>query len=869
MLVVLVSAGLATGLGRAADAPAPAILQDQVERANVLARASQAVVCIFAESSLAGGGSGVLISPLGYGLTNFHVVQEMLATRRGFGGLNDGRLYPLKVLGLDPAGDTALFRLQGREVFPFAPLGDSDELEIGEAVAAIGNPFLVAEDFTPTITYGIISGLRRYQPGQNNLLEYADCIQVSSSINPGNSGGPLFDRFGRVIGINGRGSFEERGRVNVGLGYAISINQIKRFLPTLLAGRLCEHAALGATVRELDDKLIFDAVQDLAPAAKAGIEPGDELVRFAGRRMRTSNDFVNLLTTLPADWPVSFTVRHGSAERAAAARTERAPLPQAGIYEPDPEENSALAQRLSRGVRAVFGLESAPKAGAEHPDWRVRLRFDQADMDAKLVFTTDGLRVVPAEAPAGAPAAPDAAASGPASAPVAPLQLASQLLAILDPRAVLGRVVLGGAEHDGRIEVVVEQPAVDGAAIRWYCDLFTGDLRRIRLGDSGQSGFREWVVRREAQAIAGTLGWRLECEDQQARGLTALQLDAAPQVATDTSFIPEPQKRGIGPSDDLRIGGAFGPAIAAAQARVVKLYGRGIGRATAYGSGVIISTAGEIVTGLSSLLESPTLRVALPDGRRAIAKVVARDEQRQLALLKCDVKCEAAFELTSSADLKPGDWLVAASNTFKVAEGPEAVSVSAGIFSGRVTLAARRRQQEFVYDGLVLLTDVIVSTPGAEGGALVDSTGRLVGLLGKAVTSKRTNTWISYALPVEEVAAFVQAARQPGGLVTATRPVTPTLIPASRPVDIGIRLFDLGGTSMPPYVERVRPGSLASAAGLAVNDLLLTVAGEHVATCAEARTALERLQLGRTVELSIKRNNEVVLLQLSTAGATP
>ena len=92
--------------------------------------------------------------------------------------------------------------------------------------------------------------MHRYQYPAGTLLEYTDCIQTDAAINPGNSGGPLFDAEGRLIGINGRGSFEKRGRVNVGVGYAISINQIKNFLGRLKSGRIVDHATLGARVAQ-------------------------------------------------------------------------------------------------------------------------------------------------------------------------------------------------------------------------------------------------------------------------------------------------------------------------------------------------------------------------------------------------------------------------------------------------------------------------------------------------------------------------------------------------------------------------------------------------------------------------------------------
>jgi S1-C subfamily serine protease len=150
------------------------------------------------------------------------------------------------VCGIDKVGDVALIKLVPKEKgkpFPFVQIGDSDKVKAGDWSLAMGNPFSLAMDFSPTVTYGLISGVNRYQPPEGKgLLEYTDCIQIETSINPGNSGGPLFNMQGELIGINGRGSFEKRGRVNVGVGYAISINQIKRFIGLLKSGRFVDHA---------------------------------------------------------------------------------------------------------------------------------------------------------------------------------------------------------------------------------------------------------------------------------------------------------------------------------------------------------------------------------------------------------------------------------------------------------------------------------------------------------------------------------------------------------------------------------------------------------------------------------------------------
>lgn len=346
---------------RADDTP-DAVL-DQVraaeqQRIDVMARAARSVVCIFDESR-SGGGSGVLITPDGYGLTNFHVVAGMSKTGRGFGGLSDGKLYPLEVLGLDPTGDVAMFRLSGRDNFDAAPLADSDTVQLGDWVFAMGNPFLLAEDYSPTATHGLVSGVHRYQFGASGrALVYTDCIQVDASINPGNSGGPLFNMAGQVIGINGRASFEVRGRVNVGAGYAISINQIKRFIPALRAGLLTEHGSLGATVIDLGyNKVVFEKMLEPSVASAAGIDVGDQLLRFGGHDIHSSNQFANALGVYPANWPVAVEFQRGSKQFSAVVRLERLPLnmPGAAQFKTNAALNRSETKRVLEACRRELG----------------------------------------------------------------------------------------------------------------------------------------------------------------------------------------------------------------------------------------------------------------------------------------------------------------------------------------------------------------------------------------------------------------------------------------------------------------------------------------------------------------------------------
>src|SRR5205814_2685237 len=133
-----------------------------------VARVSPAVVAIFSPGGQ-GGGSGVLISADGYALTNFHVTSGAGNFMKC--GLSDGVLYDAVIVGIDPTGDVALIKLFGRDDFPAARLGDSDKLRPGDSVLAMGNPFLLASDFQPTVTYGIVSGTHRYQYPSGTILE--------------------------------------------------------------------------------------------------------------------------------------------------------------------------------------------------------------------------------------------------------------------------------------------------------------------------------------------------------------------------------------------------------------------------------------------------------------------------------------------------------------------------------------------------------------------------------------------------------------------------------------------------------------------------------------------------------------------------
>ena len=285
----------------------PQILEVEQQRIAAIDRARPSAVCVFVPGG-GGGGSGVLISPEGYALTNFHVTSPAGTFMRC--GLSDGNIYDAVLVGLDPVGDLAMIRLLGRDDFPVAKIADSRLARAGDWCMVIGNPFLLASNLQPTVTWGILSGVGRYQYPSGTLLEYADCIQTDASINPGNSGGPIYNAKGELLGIVGRASFEKRGRVNVGVGYAISIHQAKNFLGYLRSGRIVDHATLGATVATDEDGGVrVTNILESCDAYRRGLRYGSEILEIDGRPVQTANDVQNVMGTLPNGWRVKIAFR--------------------------------------------------------------------------------------------------------------------------------------------------------------------------------------------------------------------------------------------------------------------------------------------------------------------------------------------------------------------------------------------------------------------------------------------------------------------------------------------------------------------------------------------------------------------------------
>jgi serine protease Do len=236
-----------------------------------------------------GLGSGFIIDRDGTILTNYHVVdgaQKIVVT------LSDGRSFDAKVLGRDQKTDIAIVKIDAPQDLPVVTLGDSDRLEVGEWVLAIGDPF----GLDHTVTSGIVSAKGR----QIGAGPYDSFIQTDASINPGNSGGPLLNMRGEVVGINSA-IFSQSGG-NIGIGFAIPTNLVKGILPQLKNKGRVVRGYLGSVIQrvtpELADSLglksphgalVAETTKD-GPATRAGIRPGDVIVEFDGKEIKDSSD---------------------------------------------------------------------------------------------------------------------------------------------------------------------------------------------------------------------------------------------------------------------------------------------------------------------------------------------------------------------------------------------------------------------------------------------------------------------------------------------------------------------------------------------------------------------------------------------------
>jgi serine protease Do len=302
--------------------------------------------------------SGFFIDADGLILTNNHVVEDSTQLKVR---LADDREYRALIVGRDPKTDTALIRIQAESPMTPLPLGDSEALEVGDWVVAIGNPFGLGN----TVTSGIVSAKYR----QIGIGDYDNFIQTDAPINPGNSGGPLLNMRGEVVGINAVILTESAG--SVGIGFAIPINMVKTLLPQLRQGRV-RRAFLGVVIQNvtpalkerlalaMDTGALVSDVMDDSPAAKAGVQRGDVIVSFDGRPVVNSHDLPLIVGATPVDRMVDLAVMRRDRRLTLTVETremieEKAPVEEAQAIE-EPPGLGLMVLALDPGIAHEYGL---------------------------------------------------------------------------------------------------------------------------------------------------------------------------------------------------------------------------------------------------------------------------------------------------------------------------------------------------------------------------------------------------------------------------------------------------------------------------------------------------------------------------------
>jgi len=303
-------------------------------------------------------GSGFIIDADGSILTNNHVVEN---AQKILVKLSDDQEYEAKVVGRDPKTDIAIIKVNTKTALTAASLGDSDTLEVGEWVMAIGNPF----GLDSTVTSGIVSAKGRHI-GQG---PYDNFIQTDASINPGNSGGPLINLRGEVVGINT--AIFSRSGGNIGIGFAIPINLAKELLPQLRGKGKVTRGYLGVLIQkvtpEIADSLGMDRgrgalvanVSKDGPAEKAGVKVGDVIIEFDGKEIKDSGDLPIIVARTPVDRKVRMKVLRDKKELQLTVSVGELKDEEVVASAPEKGELGMTVQKLTPQIAESLGLEKA------------------------------------------------------------------------------------------------------------------------------------------------------------------------------------------------------------------------------------------------------------------------------------------------------------------------------------------------------------------------------------------------------------------------------------------------------------------------------------------------------------------------------
>lgn len=299
------------------------------------------------------------------------------------------------------------------------------------------------------------------------------------------------------------------------------------------------------------------------------------------------------------------------------------------------------------------------------------------------------------------------------------------------------------------------------------------------------------------------------------------------------------------------------------QSRLVKIYGAGGPKGLeSYQSGFLVSDAGHVVTSWSTVLDVNAIRVVMHDGRKDDAEIVGMDPETEIAVLKMSRGESDFFSLKDIEEPVVGNRVLGLSNLFGIATGDEAMSIQRGVIMAISPLSARRGRMKTLYQGRVLVLDVMTNNPGATGGAVVNLQGNLVGMLGKELRDDQTNIWLNYAIPADVVSSSVRRILE-GKTNAPTR--SKQLKIAQRPqrlANLGIVLIPDILPKTPAYVDQVVPKSIADRSGMLANDLVLLLNDFRIESRRSLEESIASIDSADSFTLLVQRGQELVRLDV-------
>ena len=344
-----------------------------------------------AERTVESAGTGFIIDKSGLILTNNHVVEGTSRIQVSLYGEDEDQLYEARIVGRDPLTDSALIQVTDKidHLLPEIKFGDSSQIQAGDWVMAIGNPF----GFSHTVSVGVVSGIGRDYRVTDNGSRRARVIQTDAAINPGNSGGPLLNLRGEVIGINTAIYSDERQQGNIGIGFAMPINVVRELLPQLRTGKITR-GRIGIQVDDVDREAVDEmklkgrdgatvvSTLEAGAAEKAGLQPGDVILTYNGNPARRSQDLVSMVTA----------TKPGATVPMRIVRSGRESTVNITVDELDLEAENGLSRRTPREPEPEPQRETTRGFGILMQDNTPRIQ-----RDLKLENTTPGAVITDVE----------------------------------------------------------------------------------------------------------------------------------------------------------------------------------------------------------------------------------------------------------------------------------------------------------------------------------------------------------------------------------------------------------------------------------------------------------------------------------------